>query len=128
MGWDAHSSATQNWKSRSKKQLALKEAFKKAHSFVVAKVGQVDGYLQYGGLDCSPCRDMLEKAAERSEKSLSWNMCWDGDGMPPDAVKVMHMFCDWGFNCKKDEKWAYWSAREFLRVCAENDLSIRFTY
>lgn len=126
MGWDAFSSYDR--RSKSKQNLAAKKAFEKADKKVMKLTGTVDAYLQHGGLDCSSCREMLEKAAELSIKNLNWCWAYGEKGMPPEAVKLMHLFCVWDFKFPKHDDWAYWSAKEFLRICAENNLSIRFDY
>lgn len=128
MGWDAISSANKTWKSRSKAQIKIINEFTNAIDNVIKKTGSVDGGLEVGCLDTSACRYMLEKAAESSKESLNWGLAYSEGGMSVEAVKVMHMFLNWDFKYKKDDAWAYWSAKEFVRVCAENGLSIRFDY
>lgn len=126
MGWDAFSSY--NNKSKSKQNLAAKKAFKEASEHVMKLTGTVDGYLGDGGLDCSDCRHMLEKAANLGSKNLNWGLAYGESGMSPFCVKVVFGFSNWDFKFSKQDAWAYWSAREFLRICAENNLSIRFDY
>lgn len=128
MGWDALSTAPI---AKSKKlQLKYKkhrEAFAEAVKTVKENADMVDGGLFYGTLDCSDCKYMLRKAAEFSKEDLNWGLAWE-EGMTPEVVKVMHMFLNWDFKYKKEDAWAYWSAKEFVRVCAEQGLGIRFSY
>lgn len=127
MGWDAFSSAPLSINKGLKlKHKRHREAFAQAVANVRKHTDMVDGYLDAGALDCSACRDMLEKAAEKSVKNLNWGLAYEPGGMQPEVVKVMHMFLNWDFRVKKDDIWAYWSAREFVRVCVEQDLAIRF--
>jgi|GEM_PF-2228700 len=129
MGWDAYSSAPHSKSVRGGlKYKKHREAFNQAVYNVRKNAGSVDGMLQFGGLDCSLCREMMRKAAGLSKKELNWGLAWHHDGMKPEFVKVMHMFLNWNFKYKKEDAWAYWSAKEFVRVCADNGLSIKFTY
>ncbi len=128
MGWDAYSSV------ELADELLIKddthrEAFEQAVKNVLEKCQTVDGFLETGGLDCSACRDMLELAARKSPTpALNWHTCWNKYGMQQDEVKRMHEHCNWKFEFDQDQAWAYWSAREFLRVCAEQGLTIRFDH
>ncbi|WP_333577901.1 hypothetical protein [Sphingobacterium sp.] len=128
MGWDAISSFNSNIRSRAKQNLSIKKKFIEASEYVKKITGSVDGDLSIGALDCSPCHDMLIKAAKNSDKELNWGLAWSYDGMNPDVVKVMHAYLNWDFKFSKEDAWAYYSAKEFVRICAENELSIRFTY
>lgn len=63
MGWDAFSSATEQWDAKCNiKNKKLRAAFKKAVENVAKQAPSVDGMLRNGGLDVSTCRRMLEKA------------------------------------------------------------------
>jgi len=73
-----------------------------------------------GGLDCSECARMLEKATKMN--------AWDENGWDVEKVKTLHSSADWKFNYHKDKAWAYWSAKKFLEICAENNLSIEFSF
>ena len=123
MGWDAHSSA--DMKSTIRKLYIrdpkIRKLFKEAETFVREKSnGHVDIYLHIGSLDTSTCGKMLERA-------VGWPV-YDEDGWNVDKVKKLNAEANWDFKFKKEDAWAYWSARKFLEVCAQANLSISFSW
>ena len=110
MGWDAFSSEFYN----------NKKYFKKASNDVRNICNSVDGGLELGGLDCSACAKMLERAT--NEDSYSY------DGWNAKKVKQLQKLAFWEFPYLKTEKWAFLSAKYFLKICAENNLSISFSW
>lgn len=75
MGWDAFSSARKNYNLKGLSKIVsptTKKLFKNADRYVRHKTGTVDAYLIGGGLDCSTCAYMLEKATGLS--------AWDEKG------------------------------------------------
>lgn len=120
MGWDAYSSAKINYSKNEIVDIKLRMLFKNAETDVKEKSVYVDGLLHRGGLDCSDCREMLAVATiENCYED------WDSD-----KVKLLNESAQWGFvnKIKEEDLWAYWSARFFLKICAENGLSVSFSY
>jgi len=120
MCWDAFSSAKINYSKNEIVDTDLRMLFKNAETDVKELSVYVDGLLHRGGLDCSACREMLE-AATRENCYEDWDC---------DKVKSLNESSQWGFidEIKEEDLWAYWSARFFLKICAENGLSISFSY
>lgn len=110
MGWDAFAEPF-NWYEQGDPEYI---------STAKAVVGPVDGLLKHGGLDCSVCAMMLQRAV----KDLD---CWS-DRLTPDEVRAAAKRADWSFECRKDEQWAKDSARAFLERTAELGRGIRFSY
>ena len=119
MGWDAHTSAEKVWEKRRLKDKFQNSAFKKADKFVFKKTGSADAYLRLAGLDCSACAEMLQKATGRD--------CW-GDDWSVDEIESINKNANWDFEYDQDKAWAYWSAKEFLRLCAKFRLSVTFSW
>lgn len=123
MGWDASADAKKIYnKNNNRYQLSNKKqrfAFKEAFEFVKSEAGQVDGFLDMGGLDCSACAKMLEQATGRS--------CF-GDGWKSDEIQQIYEMSNWDFHFDKEKAWAYWSARKFLELCAKFKLAVTFNY
>lgn len=120
MGWDAYSSVGFDW---SKGEFTNKEheaAFKNASDHVIKHAGTVDALLDCGSLDCSNCARMLQEATGKS--------CWDEKGWDETKVKILNKTAQWNFKIYPEDAWAYWSARKFLEVCSELNLSIRFSW
>lgn len=125
MGWDAY--ATKDGKGLELylgafnriKDDDLRVIFYDAQVNVKLKADVVDGFLRTGGLDCSDCANALEQATGMN--------CYGEDLLSSD-VKVYHLLARWENVDESVPKWAKESAKEFLRVCAENDLGIRFSY
>lgn len=152
MGWDAWATKDgkqlkinwdfQGFKSNHLKDFSLNQKFKKAAKTVKEKTGGFDGCLDVGGLDCSDCAKVLEKATGMD--------CWFEDDLTPKQVKKYYKNADWGKaithrefleyasteiynavlgeNIKSDSVIFFESAKEFLRVCAENNLGIHFDW
>ncbi len=119
MGWDAHTNAKINW---NKRQLSNKEqriAFKEAFDFVKLEAGQVDGYLDMAGLDCSACAKMLEKATGRD--------CWGNDWKSNEIQSILEK-SNFYFEFSKEDAWAYWSAKKFIELCAKFKLTVTFSW
>jgi len=43
-------------------------------------------------------------------------------------LKKLNQKANWDFKYKKEDAWAYLSARKFLELCAKHNLSIRFSW
>lgn len=120
MGWDAFSSAEKDWDNRKLKDPIMDKSFAAADRFVAYKTGSADMLLRMAGLDCSPCATMLEKATGLD--------AWDEKGWDVETVKEANKNADWDFDYTEEFAWAYWSAKKFLECCAENNLSITFSW
>ncbi|MGK0174078.1 MAG: hypothetical protein ACI9AT_000441 [Ulvibacter sp.] len=121
MGWDAHSSAETIIKND---KLILSDSFirkdfNKAAKDIVSKAGSIDFLFEVGGLDVSTCGKMLHEATGFNVYGDEWSV---------EMVKFLHKKADWDFYYPKEELWAYLSAKHFLALCAEHELSIEFTY
>jgi len=125
MGWDAYS-------SKDLRDEAQKIAFELASKRVIEKCGSVDGSLETGGLGLSTSARMLSLASEQTgEGYLGFYFHpYQDDPVTPEQVKVLAELLIWNFEftLPREEKWAFWSAREFINVCAELELGIRFSY
>ena len=125
MGWDAYSSADLRDK-------ATKLAFELASKRVIDQCGSVDGSLETGGLGMSLSAKMLETASLRTKGDLLgfWFHPYQDDQVLPDQAKSLSENLNWDFEYEipKDERWAYWSAKEFVSTCAVLGLEIRFSY
>ena len=119
MGWDAFSSV-KTLDDCKPKHPEPRRLFRNAHLYVKRKAGSVDGYLEYGSLDCSDCRRMLEEATGES--------CYDENGWSKEKVRDLQKSANWNFEYDPEDAWAYWSARKFLEVCAKLNLSIEFSW
>ena len=120
MGWDAHSSAKVNWDKRKLEDKNIDRLFEGAENYVKEKTGTVDGFLRLGSLDVSRCAYMLEQATGKN--------CWDEKGWTEEEVKRFNETANWDFEYNDEDAWAYWSAKKFLEVCAEANLSVSFTW
>lgn len=120
MGWDAYSSVNYLYDQRRIENAEHDAAFKSAAKEVTQLAGTVDGYLETGGLDCSACCKMLQEA--------TGDDCYDEEGWSSERVKQLNERADWRIPYGKDDAWAYWSARKFLELCAQFNLSIRFSW
>ena len=129
MGWDGWATRDGkrlpiDWHPRSELKpeildAELAKAFKAARNWVKRTAGSVDGWLFLGGLDCSLCAEMLEKATGID----AW-----GESLTPDEVKRIYEEADWSFVYPIEDGWAYHSAKQFLEVCATYALGIGFSY
>lgn len=120
MGWDAHSSVIMDEVIHQISDETYRKLFTKAAAEVRKITGSVDGFLSLGSLDCSDCCRMLEAATGES--------CYSDSGWDIKKVKQLAANSDWGIPYSEDQAWAYWSARKFLEVCAEGNLSITFSW
>jgi hypothetical protein len=66
MGWDANSSVVYNKKPFNIKNKKQREWFKEKSDECILKYGSVDCGLERAWLDCSSCRDMLQRATGES--------------------------------------------------------------
>lgn len=116
MGWDAHAVFDKNAPDYKN----AKKAFKAASKVVTLIYDNtVDGNLHLGGLDCSICGELLEKATSRSVYE-DWGI---------GNVKTNECFSIWNKgNIEEKDMWAYYSAKFFLKICARYNLAITFTY
>lgn len=121
MGWDAFSTAEISKSSGFKlKHKRHREAFKAACDEVRMHADMIDGGLDAGVLDCSDCRNMLQTAFN-GEYSVYTD--WT-----PEQLTALNDVANWDFKYSKDDAWAYWSARLWLKTCAELGLGARFSY
>jgi histidyl-tRNA synthetase len=120
MGWDAHSSVEVDFENMKIKDNTLDQIFRERSKLIIKKAGSVDGAFRLGSLDVSTCARMLEKATSES--------CWTEDGWSIEKVKELSAGANWDFHYVKRDYWAYLSAKEFLSTCAENNLSISFSW
>ncbi len=120
MGWDAHSSVLVDWKAGKLKNSKLNTAFKNASNEIVSQCGEVDGLLYLGGLDFKEAGLMLEIATKESVFELN--------GWSSEKVKELNKKANWNFKYDKESRWLYLSAKKFLEVCAEHNLSITFSW
>ena len=92
--------------------------FKKAEHNVIMAAGYVDGGLREGYLSTHASARMLDEAT--GGKCYSE---WRGG----DARAIADS-ANWDFDFDPEDKWAYWSARTFLDVCAKNNLTVSFSW
>jgi len=118
MGWDAYAVVKIDDKSEIIDPVIRKD-FKSIDTWVINKCGIADGLLISGGLDVDDCAYMIEKATGGSCWQESWSKA---------KVKKLSDKANWNFAYDDDNKWAYWSARRFLTLCAKHNLSIKFSW
>lgn len=121
MGWDAHSSVEVDY-TRQPARIKNEDqhlAFTNEAKSIINQAGTVDGNFDFGGLDCSRCARMLEKATGESCYGADWDAA---------KVKELRKNANWKFYRSKEHKWAYLSAKKFLELCAKFDLSISFSW
>lgn len=123
MGWDAYATLRGDPLEHGFQftilDTRLRAVFEEASQRVVECAGTADGFLKFGGLDCSDCAIMLERATG----SDAWGDDWDSD-----RTRMEYEHAKWGFEIEAGELWAYESANAFLRACAENNLGIMFSW
>jgi hypothetical protein len=122
MGWDAESSliVVYGVRSRHIKNRRINKLFKGAFKNIQQIAGTADGSLDIGSLDCSTTRKMLEQATDQSAYTYEgWNV---------EFVKELNAKANWNFKYPKKDLWAYLSAKAFLEICAQENLSIKFTW
>lgn len=128
MGWDAYATKkngeTLKWTTRSPYRIMhhpkYRKEFEQARDEVLSSAGTVDWMLPIGGLDCSACAEMIEKATSET--------CWTETPWPPERVRLLNGDAYWGFDYTEDEAWAYHSAKQFLQTCATLGLGIKFSF
>jgi hypothetical protein len=128
MGWDAFSSAKGS--GFKIEDIEIKNAFESASISIVNSSGKVDGSLSRGGLGLSDSARMLSKAIDNTavgEIDFFFHPYQDEE-VTADQAKQLAMKLNWNFELDYDDMYAYWSAKEFIRVCAEFGLSIRFSF
>lgn len=117
MGWDAYARGPHGGNITDPK---IKKAFDNAGKWVRAKTGTVDFALngKHMGLDVSTCGEMLQLACGKHH--------YDENMWHPKLMKF-----NWKFRLDKgdeDRLWAYWSARKFIDVCQQYNLTIKFSW
>ena len=132
MGWDAYATKNDeivniNWNlynSDKRPELTdpvLKVTFEKAAQTVRELAeDKYDWMLSFGGLACSDCARMLEKATGIDTHPI------DDSLLSSEQVKNLHKKANWEFAAIP--LWAYWSARKFLEVCAKHNLGMQFSW
>ena len=127
MGWDAY--ATKDGEILSISELGsapgdawvltdhtLRLAFWEAMKAVASRVGNVDGSLRLGGLDCSVCAQAIDRHGGFDP--------WSRDDLTPEQVKVVVR--DW--DAPQWNTWGTLSAYYFLKTCADHGLGVRFSW
>lgn len=121
MGWDAHAIGVKIDYSKSLPQIidpVQNRVFITVFNSVKKACGTVDGLLDQGGLDCTICGEMLERATGQDcDSEQVWRK---------EKVRRLAEKADFSFSVKEDERWAKESARAFLYACAALNCSIRF--
>ena len=130
MGWDCYAlykgktiKVNWSWQGFKKNFIAdskLRGKFKYASDKVKRTMGSVDGMLELAGLDCSDCAHALQDSTGMS--------CWSENDLKPGDVKEYYNNADWDNIRKGLSPSLVESAKEFLRVCANNNLGIRFSW
>ncbi|MCZ4244968.1 hypothetical protein [Pedobacter punctiformis] len=123
MGWDAYCTP----------QLAANnQEFKEASKRVLHYCSSADGGLSKGSLGLSDSARMLEKAFEKTgEDTIGFFFHpYQDDEVTPEQVKILSQRLNWNFykEIRYEQRWAYWSAKEFIETCALLGLGIRFSY
>jgi len=129
MGWDAF--AMKNGKDLKHtsplsedgyqlKDSDLRKAFNDAAERVYKKAGSVDWLLERGALDCSDCANVLEDIL--GIDTYDENLLTNRQLVAASEGKI------WCNDKKKHSDWAYYSAKEFVRVCIEKGLGIEFSF
>ena len=93
-------------------KLKDREAFKAAEEEVQNRAEAADGGLAVGVLTCETCGHMLKIA-------LVGNYSTTDGGWTPDQLRAAYDIANWDFPHIQQDAWAYWSARLWLRTCAE---------
>lgn len=115
MGWDAFAETKTGKVVKSK---VILEEFKKGFEVVREAVGCADGLLDVAALDCSGAGAALHKATGCH--------VYNEAGWPSEKVKELNEDADWENveGCLS----LIASAKKFLEICANNNLSIRFSW
>lgn len=121
MGWDVDAIYDDDRKGYvdTKNDATAASAFQAAFDRAVSEAGSADGFLSSGGLDVSACVQLLADLAGEKSKCAIWDSSmvkqhWNAI-VWPDVEGL-----------SENESWYIVSAREFLRVCAENGYGIQF--
>jgi hypothetical protein len=128
MGWDACSTKNgkaifvgkKNGSGLEVPDPTLAKAFSEANERVKKTATFADWLLQYGGLDCSNCAEYLKAHTTMDP--------WREALSPVEVIELNQQMQGSEPPVHADDLWAYWSAREFLRVCAEHGLGVTFSY
>ena len=129
MGWDAY--ATLNGNDLELSQMGdepgsgliltdadLRLAFSKAAQAVSSRVGNVDGMLRLGGLNCGECG----RAIDRWGGVDPWGA--KPYSLTPEQVRIIVR--DWKQPFRHG--WTVLSAYCFLQACADHGLGVRFSW
>lgn len=98
-------------------------AFYEGAQRVIDRCGVVDGGFQHGYLDLSPCGRVLERVAGRS--------MYSEDPWTKEFIKALDQDEEAWNRVAKDETIEphhFMSAREFVRVCAQLDQGLYFSW
>jgi hypothetical protein len=133
MGWDAYATQADgskidiNWNPGSAKKApkirnrGLHKAFGEAADRVKAEVGSYDWLLPLAGLDCSGCAHFLEQVTGLN--------AWSEEGWSAEKVKDAFEVNLWDFDGEYvGDIGLAKSAYEFMRVCSEQGLAVRFSW
>lgn len=112
MGWDAVASKKLSPKARA--------AWEAASARVVKRCGTVDGGLAKGYLDCSDCALAL---ADLTDRNVYTAWPW-----PRWIIGDLAQYASVPKSLPESKRWAYWSAKEFLKTCAKLGASVRFSW
>lgn len=114
MGWDAFAKGPKGGMITNSE---IKHAFRAAQKLCMLKAKGHDIHIGKGyvALDCSQTAEMLKKACGKSP--------WDPNPWHPKLMTF-----NWDFEYKKELAWAYWSAKKFIDVCQEFNLTIKFSW
>lgn len=118
MGWDAFAKQPNGESAICAEPDGIMEQFERASEAVAQRCGAVDGSLEHGVLDVSTTGEALSDVTGRS--------VYDPEGWDVDEVQKLYDHAD--FNSIGQDDLYVESAREFLRICAENDLQITFSW
>lgn len=121
MGWDVDAIYDDHRRGyvNTEDDAVAANAFRSAAERAIQICGSVDGFLENGGLDVSSCVHVLASLAGEQSKVAIWTsgqvkQHWESIQWP-DVSQL-----------SDSERWPVVSAREFLRVCAENGYGVRF--
>jgi len=126
MGWDAYAinaideTIYTELSRHNPKFSRHRQAFLLAAKRVTSVTGSCDADLSGGALDCSNCAYMLQEATNRS--------CWSETPWSVDEVQTLSTEANWDFKVRREDLWAYYSAKVFLETCAELKLGIKFSF
>lgn len=124
MGWDAYALDAEGkalFEYEDRRGLFIKDrvcarAFKNASDDVRNKTKTVDGLLHNGGLDCSACGDAIHRLTGVDQYGLAL------------SIQQVQELTITPYEPLPEDAWAYYSALEFIKVCQEQKLGIRFSW